>query len=66
MVEQAFENGWWFGNVIKKPQEKGFFPSNYVKVGAKPPPPSAPKLQQDESDEEEYQGEPEPESYDAE
>jgi hypothetical protein len=43
LVEQAFDNGWWFGNAIKKPNVKGFFPSNYVKVGAKPPPPSAPK-----------------------
>lgn len=43
LVEQAFENGWWFGNAIKRPNDKGFFPSNYVQVGAKPPPPAPPK-----------------------
>jgi hypothetical protein len=37
--------------VIKRPSEKGFFPSNYVKAGAKPPPPAPPQRQ---SEEEEY------------
>jgi hypothetical protein len=43
LVQQAFETGWWYGNAIKRPDESGFFPSNYVKVGAKPPPPAPSK-----------------------
>jgi hypothetical protein len=51
LVEQSLETGWWYGHVIKQSDVKGFFPSNYVKVGAKPPPPPPKPQEEDEGEE---------------
>ncbi|MBS1890173.1 MAG: SH3 domain-containing protein [Actinobacteria bacterium] len=37
VTRQTFDNGWWYGNVLKKPDVMGYFPSNYVKVGTAAP-----------------------------
>lgn len=46
----TYDNGWWFGNLLKQPDRQGFFPSNYVKVGTEAPLPEAPPEPSDQPD----------------